>query len=180
MDAFEQLVSEILWMQGYWVRTSMKVELTKEDKQKIKLPTSPRWELDIVAYCARDNALYVVECKSYLDSRGVKFKAFDGKTPESKRFKLFNNSCLQQTVFQRLEEQLVKTGGCRPNPKIKLCLACGRIASETDRKNLRTHFEQQGWELWDQDFLKKWLHKMAHQGYENQMSAIVAKLLVRN
>jgi hypothetical protein len=25
MDAFEQLVSEILWMEGYWVRTTVKV-----------------------------------------------------------------------------------------------------------------------------------------------------------
>ena len=32
MDAFEQVVSEILWMDGYWVRTSVKVDLTKEEK----------------------------------------------------------------------------------------------------------------------------------------------------
>jgi hypothetical protein len=31
MDAFEQVVSEILWMSGFWVRTSVKVELTKEE-----------------------------------------------------------------------------------------------------------------------------------------------------
>jgi hypothetical protein len=35
MDAFEQLVSEILWMEGYWARTSVKVELTKEEKREI-------------------------------------------------------------------------------------------------------------------------------------------------
>ena len=35
MDAFEQLVSEILWMEGYWVRTSVKVELTKEENRLI-------------------------------------------------------------------------------------------------------------------------------------------------
>jgi hypothetical protein len=29
VDAFEQLVSEILWMSGFWVRTSVKVKLTK-------------------------------------------------------------------------------------------------------------------------------------------------------
>ncbi len=28
MDAFEQVVSEILWMEGFWVRTSVKVDLT--------------------------------------------------------------------------------------------------------------------------------------------------------
>lgn len=70
MDAFEQLVSEILWMEGYWVRASLKVELTKEEKKAIGRPSSPRWELDIVAYSGRDNLLRVVECKSYLDSRG--------------------------------------------------------------------------------------------------------------
>lgn len=35
MDAFEQLVSEILWMSGFWVRTPVKVELTKEEKRLI-------------------------------------------------------------------------------------------------------------------------------------------------
>jgi hypothetical protein len=35
VDAFEQLVSEILWMSGFWVRTSVKVELTKEEKRLI-------------------------------------------------------------------------------------------------------------------------------------------------
>ena len=52
MEAFEQVVSEILWMEGYWVRTSVKVELTKKDKISIGRPSSPRWELDIVAYRA--------------------------------------------------------------------------------------------------------------------------------
>jgi hypothetical protein len=32
MDSFEQVVSEILWMQGYWIRTSVKVNLTAEDQ----------------------------------------------------------------------------------------------------------------------------------------------------
>jgi hypothetical protein len=35
MDAFEQLVSEILWREGYRVRTSVKVELTKEEEREI-------------------------------------------------------------------------------------------------------------------------------------------------
>jgi hypothetical protein len=49
MDAFEQVVSEILWLEGNWVRQSVKVELTKEEKRAIGRPSSPRWELDIVA-----------------------------------------------------------------------------------------------------------------------------------
>jgi len=37
-------------MDGYWVRTSVKVDLTKEEKVQIGRPSSPRWELDIVGY----------------------------------------------------------------------------------------------------------------------------------
>jgi len=64
MDAFEQVVSEILWMSGFWVRTSVKVELTKEEKRLIGRHSSPRWELDIVGYSGRENLLRVVEFKS--------------------------------------------------------------------------------------------------------------------
>jgi hypothetical protein len=45
MDAFEQVVSEILWMDGYWVRTYVKVDLTKEEKVRIGRPSSPRCRL---------------------------------------------------------------------------------------------------------------------------------------
>ena len=82
MDAFEQAVSEILWMSGFWVRTSVKVELTKEEKRLIGRHSSPRGELDIVGYSGRENILRVVECKSFLDSVGVRACAFDGNEPE--------------------------------------------------------------------------------------------------
>ena len=92
MDAFEQVVSEILWREGFWVRTSVKVELTKDEKRQIGRPSSPRWELDIVAYCGRDNLLRVVECKSYLDSPGVGHDWLDGANVKAAgRFKLFSD-----------------------------------------------------------------------------------------
>jgi len=34
MDAFESVVSEILWRDGYWVQNAVKVELTKEEKSR--------------------------------------------------------------------------------------------------------------------------------------------------
>lgn len=70
MDAFEQVVAEILWTQGYWVRTSVKVNLTKAEKMHIDRSTSPRWELDVVAYSAQTNVINVVECKSYFKLAG--------------------------------------------------------------------------------------------------------------
>src|ERR1700680_3130000 len=116
MDAFEQLVSEILWMEGYWVRTSVKGDLTKEEKRKIGRPSSPRWEIDVVAYNGRDNLLRVVECKSYLDSRGVALRAFDGSDDKlAERFKLFADDRLRSVVFERLRLQFANSGACRPN-----------------------------------------------------------------
>lgn len=178
MDAFEQLVSEILWMEGYWVRTSVKVELTKEEKRLIGKPSSPRWELDIVAYSGRDNRLLVVECKSYLDSRGVALRSLDGRDEKgATRYKLFTDDNLRRVVFDRLRTQFAESGACLPDAKIDLCLACGRIASDSDRTGLHAHFDAKGWQLWDEPWLKERLQRMAERGYENQVSAVVAKLL---
>ena len=180
MDAFEQLVSEILWMEGYWVRTSVKVELTKEEKRLIGLPSAPRWEIDIVAYNGRRNLLRVVECKSFFDSTGVRASAFDGSNPlHAKRYKLFNNAELRRVVFNRLCLQLAASGACRDAPEIRLSLAAGKVRNESDRAVIRTHFEKEGWELWDEPWLRERLQRMAQQGYENQVSAVVAKLLLR-
>jgi hypothetical protein len=121
MDAFEQVVSEILWREGFWVRTSVKVELTPEDKKAIDLPTSPRWELDIVAYRPSDNSLRVVECKSYLDNPGVGAKWLDGANAKAAgRYKLFSKPKLREVVLNRLSAQFSKDGLCRPDPKIRL------------------------------------------------------------
>jgi hypothetical protein len=180
LDAFEQLVSEILWMEGYWVRTSVKVELTKEEKRLIGRPASPRWELDIVAYNGRDHLLRVVECKSYFDSVGVRASAFDGSNPDhAKRYKLFNEPELRRVVFSRLCLQLAQIGACRAAPEVRFSLACGKVRNETDREAIRAHFAAQGWELWDEPWLRDRLQRMAQQGYENQVSAVVAKLLLR-
>jgi hypothetical protein len=178
MDSFEQVVAEILWMEGYWVRTSVKIDLTKEEKKKIGRPSSPRWELDIVAYNGRKNLLRIVECKSYLDSLGVQAQGFDPKSKNATRYKLFNDATLRETVFGRVGLQFVTMGFCRPNPKIKLCLACGKI-NERGRLAIEERFKKEGWELWDETWLRTRLHLMSERGYENQTSAVVAKLLLR-
>lgn len=180
MDAFEQLVSEILWMQGYWVRTSVKVELTKEEKREIGRHSSPRWELDVVGYNARDNTLLIVECKSFIDSVGVRASAFDGSNHDhAKRYKLFNEPELRRIVFKRLALQFTQIGACCEAPTIKMALACGRIRNDSDRVAIHAHFGAMGWELWDEYWLRQHLKAMANQGYENQTSAVVAKLLLR-
>ncbi len=180
MDAFEQLVSEILWMEGYWVHTSVKVELTKDEKKAIGRPSSPRPELDIVAYSGRDNLLRVVECKSWLDSRGVVLRPFkDSNEKDADLYKLFIDAKLRDVVFQRLRRQFAESGACPENAAIRLCLACGHIATNADRDGLHKHFAEKGWELWDEPWLYQRLKRMSDGSYENQVSAVVAKILLR-
>jgi hypothetical protein len=160
MDAFEQLISEVLWRNGYWARTSVKVELTKEEKRLIDRPSSPRWELDIVAYRGSTNSLHVIECKSFLDSLGVKLTdVMEPTSSGAKRYKLFHNEVLRETVFNRLARQFEDCNACAPKPKITLGLACGKLARESDRPTLKKHFDDKGWvlldELWLRDQLKK-------------------------
>jgi hypothetical protein len=180
VDAFERVVVSLLEREGFWVRSSFKVELTKEEKVKIGRPSSPRWELDLVGYRARDNEVRVVECKSYLDSRGVAMAAFDGSNPKAaKRFKLFSEGQTRAVVFHRLEEQLLTLGAIRPRPRVTLCLAAGRIASGADRLAIRSHFRAVGWLLWDEEWIGQQLAALAEGGYENDVTAVVAKLLLR-
>jgi hypothetical protein len=179
VDAFEQVVSEILWLRGFWVRTSVKVSLTAKEKAKIGRRTAPRWELDIVAYSGRENALRVVECKSYMDSVGVRKLGFEGGSLDHQtRYKLFNDKLLRSVVLNRLRIQLAESGACRPNARVQLCLAAGKVR-EPDRKWIRDHFKAKKWELWDELWLRAQLVEMSKQGYENQVSAVVAKLLLR-
>src|SRR5712692_6420980 len=146
MDAFETVVASVLQREGFWTLTSVKVELTKAEKRSIGRHSSPRWELDVVAYRGKDNELRVVECKSFLDSPGVDCSAFTGKNPAAaKRYKLFCDATLRRVVLRRLERQLVAAGFCPPAPTLKLCLAAGKIRGDED--TLRAHFERKGWIL---------------------------------
>ena len=111
MDAFESVVAVLLERKGYWTRTSIKVELTKDEKRLIGRPSSPRWEIDVIAYKGSTNSLLVVECKSYLNSAGVRFSSFDGSSErEANRYKLFNEEELRKVFFNRLSMQLVESG----------------------------------------------------------------------
>jgi hypothetical protein len=180
MNAFESLVAMLLERSGYWVKPNFKVALTKEEKRKIGRPSSPRWELDLVAYKGSKNEVLVVECKSYLDSRGVRADGFLGDDDKhSARYKLFNDETLRKTVLNRLAIQLTEAGLCAQNPRVSLCLAAGNIATADDRSKIQEHFIGQGWILFDDEWLRERLLRVSTSGYENEVAAIVAKLLLR-
>jgi len=176
MDAFESIIATILDRDGFWVRTSYKVDLSKAEKHEINRPSSPRWELDVVAYRPTDNLLWVVECKSFFDSRGVAFKGLDPETGGSSRYKLFNEPETRRVVFRRMVQQLTDTGSICPDPDVRLCLAAGKIvASDTDR--LHSLFDTNGWLLFDREWITDRLLALANDGYDNSIASVMAKLL---
>ena len=127
---------------------SVKVELTKAEKRAIGRHSSPRWELDVVAYRGATNELLIVECKSFLDSPGVRCATFEGRNAEdAKRYKLFFDGNLRHVVLDRLKQQFVEAGFCSSNPTVNLGLAAGKIRGEEGW--LKVHFEKNGWRFWD-------------------------------
>ena len=180
MEAFEALIATLLENDGYWVKTSYRVNLTKEEKRRIGRPSSPRWEIDMIAYKGESNELRLVECKSYLDSPGVRYGAFDrSDSRRAERYKLFNDSVLLRTVTRRVVRQLEATGSCRPSPMVVLCLAAGKIRNDEDHDRLRKHFKKHHWLLLDQDWILERLRAVAHSGYRNEVATVVVKLLER-
>ena len=179
MDAFEQVVQQILDHQGYWTRTSFKVELTKSEKRQIGRPSSPRWELDVVGYNAARNDILVVECKSYLNSPGVHIE--DIFTPRggkySNRYKLFNDATLRRVVFNRLKAQLTKTGLCSPDPTVRLALAAGNISKGKDE--IPALFEKKGFTFYGPEWIVDRLKEISVTGYDNQIASVVSKLWAR-
>src|SRR5207245_7841617 len=121
MDSFETVIAMLLTRCGYWSITSYRVILTPEEKRKSERPSNPR-----------------VECKSFLDSRGVLFR--NKKFEHPTRYKLFSDETLRDVILRRLAIQLEECGLCRSKPTVKLCLAAGRIANQTDRKDMNEWF----------------------------------------
>jgi hypothetical protein len=179
MDSFESIVKTIFESKGYWVKSCFKVDLTKEEKRKIGRPSSPRWEIDIIAYKGGTNELLAIECKSYLDSPGVQAQGLnEGKYQE--RYKLFNEPILRNVVLNRLKEQLVELGSCSDDTKIKLCLATGKIYSINDRELLKKQFNENDWVLFSDEWVKEELINLAKSGYEDEVATVTTKIITRN
>ena len=178
MDAFESLVAMLLEREGYWTTTRFKVDLTSAEKCRIGRPSSPRWEIDVVAYKGSTNELLAVECKSFLDSPGVVFR--HGAFEPSSRYKLFTDATLRNVVLRRLARQLVRSGACIARPRVNLCLAIGNVARRSDRTGLNAHFERNGWRLLDEAWLCERLGAAADSAYQDDVAHVVAKLLLRN
>ena len=179
MDAFEQLAADLFWADGYWVRNSVRVDLTRADKHAIGRPSSPRWEIDLVAYQPLKNELLALECKSYLDSGGVHAAHFLAGAKYAHRYKLFHDRILREVVLHRLKSQFAEAGLCRDDSAVRLGLIHGH-ATEGNSTRLREIFEKQDWQLFGPDWLRAHLKRLSRTGYENSTASVVAKVLLKD
>lgn len=179
MDAFEGLAADIFWAEGYWVRTGVKVDLTRDDKIRIGRHSSPRWEIDLVAFHAPSNEILALECKSYLDSGGVHAAHFEEGSRYAKRYKLFHDAVLRQTVLDRLRNQMIDCGLCAANASVRLGLVHAHATSH-NAALLRDIFASQDWLLFGPDWIREQLARISRGSYENSTAAVVAKILIRS
>ncbi len=180
MNAFEDIVKLCLEAEGYWVRQSVKVEISKDDKKAIGLPTMPRPEIDLVALNVRENELLLIEVKSLLDSYGVYFEAVsDKKDALAERYRLFTDDKFRKVVTDRLRGEYLDQGLINEDTKINYALAAGNIHSPTDESKINHYFSQKGWKLFSPGKIKGKVKELADKGWEDNLVTITAKLILK-
>jgi hypothetical protein len=183
MNAFEDIVKLYLEEEGYWVKQSVKVDISKDDKKAIGLPTMPRPEIDLVALNAKENELLLIEVKSYLDSQGVYWEVVCDEKNEyenAKRYRLFTNKKFRTVVTKRLAEQFLKQGLINEKTKPNYALAVGKFHSPKDEENTRRHFSKKGWKLFTPKEIKEKIRELSEKGWEDNPVTITAKLILRD
>jgi hypothetical protein len=179
VDYFEGIIKTLLEHEGYWVRQSFKVNLTKQEKRDIGKHSIPRPEVDILAFKPAENRVIAFEAKSYLDSPGVKLAELQEKhdIPEG-RYKLFTCDKYRNIVFSRMKEDLIELGMGTHETQITLGLAAGNVyQSKSDE--IRSLFSENGWAFLSPEDIRDKVTDLAAKGYENEPSIITTKILMR-
>ena len=180
MDAFEQIIGQLLAEEKYWVRHSVKIDLTTEEKRSINKPSTPRPEIDIVAYNITTDMIYQLEVKSYLDRPGVVYEhvAIE-QDVQTGRYKLLTARNYREILANRLHQDWCKSGHIRKSTRISFGLIAGKIYRNRELE-LRKYFEKQGWLFWGPAEIKSRILLLPEKGYENNAVTIAAKILTRS
>lgn len=177
MDAFEELMSELLRAEGYWVHRGYKIDLTPAEKRSLDNPSMPRPEIDLVAYRPGNDEFLAIECKSYFDSGGVHAGDLIAGGRYDHRYKMFTNERLRVMVLDKLAAQMAASGAVAGATSPRLCMAYGH-ATPRNEAELRTIFAERDWGLFDPHWIRSRLSRMARRSYDNQIASVVAKLVL--
>ena len=179
MDHFESIISTLLEAEGYWVRRSFKVNVTKEEKRQIGKHSIPRPEIDLLALRFSSNEVIALEAKSFLDSSGVRLAQLqeEHEVPEG-RYKLFTSQRYRSLVLSRLQQDLIEYGMANSKTKVTLGLAVGKVY-QGKCEPIRGFMEKKGWLFWSPEDIKQKVTALAKRGYENDSAIITAKILMR-
>lgn len=179
MDHFESILSTLLEAEGYWVRRSFKVNVTKEEKRQIGKPSIPRPEIDLLAFNFSKNEVFALEAKSFLDSPGVKLAQLqvEHDVPEGK-YKLFTSHRYRSIVLSRLKQDLIACSMANSNTNITLGLAAGKVYQGRSEP-IRDFMVAKKWLFWSPEDIKQKVTALAVRGYENDPAIITAKILMR-
>ncbi|MDC9499700.1 MULTISPECIES: hypothetical protein [unclassified Pseudoalteromonas] len=179
MELFEGIIKTLLEHEGYWVRQSFKVNLTKEEKRAIGKHSIPRPEIDLLAFKPGTNSMIVLEAKSYFDSPGVKISELleHHEIPDG-RYKLFTCENYRNIVFTRLIKDLVHLGLAEPNINLQLGLVAGNVY-QNKSDDIAEYFDSNEWFFWSPETVKHKVNALAELAYENNTAIITAKILTR-
>ena len=179
MYYFEGIIKTLLEHEGYWVRQSFKVNLTKQEKRDIGKHSIPRPEVDILAFKPTENQIIAFEAKSYFDSPGVKLADLQKnyEIPEGP-YKLFTCDNYRNIVFSRMKQDLIDLGMGTAETKITLGLAAGNVY-QSKSEEIRALFSSKGWAFLSPEDIRKKVTDLAAKGYEDEPSIITTKILMR-
>ncbi len=179
MDHFEGLICTLLEAEGFWLRRSFKVNVTKEEKRLIGKSSIPRPEIDILALRLCDNSVIAVEVKSFLDSPGLKLEELQVRHKVSQgRYKLFTTPDYRRIVLNRLHQDLLNCGMANKSTKVSLGLAVGKVYQGRSEK-IREYMAAQQMFFWAPEDIKCKVTALANRSYENDPAILVAKVLLR-
>lgn len=179
MDHFESIVATLLEAEGYWVRRSFKVNVTKEEKRQIGKHSIPRPEVDLLALHFSKNEVLALEAKSFLDSPGVNLAQLleEHEVPEG-RYKLFTSELYRKIVLSRLHQELIACGMANSHTTITVGLAAGKVY-QGKSEPIREFMHSRAWLFWSPEDIKQKVTSLAELGYENDPAIITAKILMR-
>jgi hypothetical protein len=178
LDYFEQIVAQYLESKGFWVRSGVRVLLSKADKRELGKPSLPRPEIDLIAFNLKANELIAFEVKSYLDSPGVKYESLATTTSGEGRLKILTDPRYQALLAERLKEQCIESKLILPSAKLRFGLAAGNVP-RLDREKIKALAEQRGWMYVAPEDISQWVRSLAELAYENDPVVLAAKLILR-